>query len=234
MKKFFTIFIMFAIFLQTTWGKNESNTSWLPTPSWPFVYNEFKTCLVHTTNGKTLNVSGNIHIGNHYLCYKNATGKTMLAKHGTIKDLVFADGAKYLEHNNKLLKIISEDTVNNQTLKLLQSFEIDKQQYNELMRNKKSAEQSSLLDIAGLNDMNLDLSIRESADIVEQEPLPTTNIFYIMIGNDIFEARESNILKHLANKEERNAYRAYTRKAEIITGDLNSIINIYTTFFVKK
>lgn len=231
MKKILTILLLLATC--TAWCETQGEDSWRPTPSWPFIYKDFERCLVHTNNGKTLNVAGNIHIDSNYLCYKNASGKIMVAKKGTVRDLHFNDGSNYIEHQGKLLKVLSEDTVNNKKCKLLQSFELNRRQYEEDTRNRRAAEGSSMLDIAGLNDMNLDLSVRESANISEQEPLPTKNIFYIQINDDIFEATESKILKHLTSKEERTAYKAYTRKAEIITGDLQSAINIYTTFFVK-
>lgn len=234
MKRILSTLITLVISLHIAWGEGSTTESWAPTPSWPFVYAEFQKCIVHTNSGKTINVIGNIHIGNHYLWYQSSNGKTLQAKKGTVKDLCFADASKYIEHEGKLLKIISEDTVNAKVFKLMQSFEVDRLQYNEIFQNKRKAENCSLLDISGLNEINLDVSVRESSNLIEQDPLPTKNIFYIMAGDDIFEARESNILKHLANKEERTAYRAYTRKAEIITGDINSIINIYTTFFVKK
>ena len=234
MKKILTILVLLVLATRLAWCQDKTDNSWLPTPSWPFIYNDFEHCIVHTMDGKTLNVTGNIHIYNNYLWYKSATGKYLLAKEGTVKDVLFKDGSKYIEHHDKLLKVLSEDTVGDKKYKLLQLFELDKVQYDEDVRNKRVAERSSMIDIAGLNAMNLDMSVRESANISEQEPLPTKNIFYIQMNDDVFEATESNITKHLANKEERTAYRAYTRKAEIITGDLRSAINIYTTFFLKK
>ena len=105
--------------------------------------------------------------------------------------------------------------------------------YNEAVRDMKMAESSSSFDIAGLNDLNLDMSVRESSEIAEQQPLPLQEIYYIQIDNNTFEATESNILKNLSGKEERNAYRAYTRKAEVLTGNFNSMLDVYTTFFLK-
>jgi len=84
----------------------------------------------------------------------------------------------------------------------------------------------------GLNDLNLDVAVRESSNISEQEPLPIKNVFFIQIGDETFEATESNILQHL-DKEERKVYKAYTRKAEIITSDMNSMLDVFTTFFLR-
>ena len=53
------------------------------------------------------------------------------------------------------------------------------------------------------------------------------------VGKDTFRFLEGNVLKHIDSKEERAAYRAYTRKAEIIYSNLSSAKNVYTTFFLK-
>ncbi len=210
-----------------------ADDTWQPVPAWPFVYQDFTQAVIHTTKGKTVNAKANIHIGRHYLWY-SSNGKNLEAKKGTIKDIIFTNGNRYIDVKGKICRIVSEDTVSGKQYRLLHSQEVDTRRYNEIVRNHKSAESSSTLDIAGLNDMNLDMSVRESASIYEQEPLPIKDVFYIQIGNDTFEANESNIMKHLEGKEERKAYKAYTRKAEIMMGNMSSLIDVYTTFFVKK
>lgn len=217
--------------LMTLTSARADDSSWQPIPAWPFIYSDFIPAVIHTNSGKTVNAKANIHIGHHYLWY-TSNGKNLEAKKGTVKEVVFSDGKKYIVTSGKLCRIISEDDVKGEKYRLLYSIEVDMPRYNEIVRNQKAAEGSSTLDIMGLNDMNLDMSVRESANIAEQEPLPIKDVFYFQIGKETFEATESNILKHL-DKEERKAYRAYTRRAEIITGNINSMIDVYTTFFLK-
>jgi hypothetical protein len=66
------------------------------------------------------------------------------------------------------------------------------------------------------------------------EPLQTKNTFYILKDGETFEARESEILSHLKDKEERRVYRGFTRSAEILYGSENSMLNVYKTFFLKQ
>lgn len=209
-----------------------AENSWTPTPAWPFVLAEFQESVIHTASGKTVKAKANIHVGSLCLWYIS-NGKNLEAKKGIVDKVVFADGTKYIEAYGKLCKVIREDSINGKIHRLLCSTEVEQSQYEEMVRNQRAAERSSMLDIAGLNNMNLDMSVRGSASNADQEPLPIENRFYIQLGNDTFEAVESKILKHLKDNEERKAYRAYTRKAEIITGNLSSMLDVYTTFFTK-
>lgn len=59
------------------------------------------------------------------------------------------------------------------------------------------------------------------------------NKFYMLYNDETFEVTEGNILKHLGSKEERNAYRAFTRKAEVLYGSKTSMMTVWNTFFVK-
>lgn len=217
----------------TILGCHAETDDWQPTPEWPFIYAEFKSAIITTTQNKVIKAQANVHIGRHFLWYKSASNQNLEAKHGTFKEIKFSDGSRFIEVEGKACRIVSEDTVSGKIRRLLVSTEIDMEQYNETLRNRKRAESSSGIDIIGLNDLNIDMSVRATAGNADSEPLPLREVYYIQVDNDTFEATESKILKHLANKEERTAYRVYTRKAEIITGSLKSMYDLYTTFFLK-
>ena len=66
------------------------------------------------------------------------------------------------------------------------------------------------------------------------EPLVTKHSYYILKDGETFEARESEILKHLDDKETKKTYRGYTRSAEVLYGSRKSMLNVYKTFFLKE
>lgn len=208
-----------------------ADDKWQPVPSWPFIYSDFQSAVIKTVKGKTVNAKANIHIGHHYLWYESK-GKNLEAKKGTVKEVIFPNGKHYIAVGDKICLVIKEDTIKGKLHRLLYSEEVDMPRYNDIVRNNKAAESSSTIDFMGLNDLNLDVAVRESSNISEQEPLPIKNVFFIQIGDETFEATESNILQHL-DKEERKVYKAYTRKAEIITSDMNSMLDVFTTFFLR-
>ena len=208
-----------------------ADDKWQPVPSWPFIYSDFQSAVIKTVKGTTVNAKANIHIGHHYLWYESK-GKNLEAKKGTVKEVIFPNGKHYIAVRDKICLVIKEDTIKGKLHRLLYSEEVDMPRYNDIVRNNKAAESSSTIDFIGLNDLNLDVAVRESSYISEQEPLPIKNVFFIQIGDETFEATESNILQHL-DKEERKVYKAYTRKAEIITSDMNSMLDVFTTFFLR-
>lgn len=208
-----------------------ADDKWQPVPSWPFIYSDFQSAVIKTVKGTTVNAKANIHIGHHYLWYESK-GKNLEAKKGTVKEVIFPNGKHHIAVGDKICLVIKEDTIKGKLHRLLYSEEVDMPRYNDIVRNNKAAESSSTIDFMGLNDLNLDVAVRESSNISEQEPLPIKNVFFIQIGDETFEATESNILQHL-DKEERKVYKAYTRKAEIITSDMNSMLDVFTTFFLR-
>ncbi|MBO5616225.1 MAG: hypothetical protein J5932_08960 [Prevotella sp.] len=208
-----------------------ADDKWQPVPSWPFIYSDFQSAVIKTVKGTTVNAKANIHIGHHYLWYESK-GKNLEAKKGTVKEVIFPNGKHHIAVGDKICLIIKEDTIKGKLHRLLYSEEVDMPRYNDIVRNNKAAESSSTIDFMGLNNLNLDVAVRESSNISEQEPLPIKNVFFIQIGDETFEATESNILQHL-DKEERKVYKAYTRKAEIITSDMNSMLDVFTTFFLR-
>lgn len=208
-----------------------ADDKWQPVPSWPFIYSDFQSAVIKTAKGTTVNAKANIHIGHHYLWYESK-GKNLEAKKGTVKEVIFPNGKHHIAVGDKICLVIKEDTIKGKLHRLLYSEEVDMPRYNDIVRNNKAAESSSTIDFIGLNNLNLDVAVRESSNISEQEPLPIKNVFFIQIGDETFEATESNILQHL-DKEERKVYKAYTRKAEIITSDINSMLDVFTTFFLR-
>lgn len=208
-----------------------ADDKWQPVPSWPFIYSDFQSAVIKTVKGTTVNAKANIHIGHHYLWYESK-GKNLEAKKGTVKEVIFPNGKHHIAVGDKICLVVKEDTIKGKLHRLLYSEEVDMPRYNDIVRNNKAAESSSTIDFIGLNDLNLDVAVRESSYISEQEPLPIKNVFFIQIGDETFEATESNILQHL-DKEERKVYKAYTRKAEIITSDMNSMLDVFTTFFLR-
>lgn len=208
-----------------------ADDKWKPVPSWPFIYSDFQSAVIKTVKGTTVNAKANIHIGHHYLWYESK-GKNLEAKKGTVKEVIFPNGKHHIAVGDKICLVIKEDTIKGKLHRLLYSEEVDMPRYNDIVRNNKAAESSSTIDFMGLNNLNLDVAVRESSNISEQEPLPIKNVFFIQIGDETFEATESNILQHL-DKEERKVYKAYTRKAEIITSDMNSMLDVFTTFFLR-
>ena len=167
MKKILTI-----LFLSTISLASIAEDKWHPIPSWPFVYYDFLPAVIHTHDGKALQVQANIHIGRHKLWYKSSKQENLEAKAGLIRDIRFSNNERYIEVNKKICLIVREDTIKNKVHRLLQSTEVDMPRYDEAVRDMKMAESSSNLDIAGLNDLNLDMSVRESSEIAEQQPLP--------------------------------------------------------------
>ena len=87
---------------------------------------------------------------------------------------------------------------------------------------------------AGFADFTASVANNNALTREDMEPLQLLYTFYIMKNGKTFEARESEILSHLDDKEERKVYRAYTRSAEILYGSEKSMLNVYKTFFLKQ
>ena len=87
---------------------------------------------------------------------------------------------------------------------------------------------------AGFADFSASVANNNALTREDMEPLQTKNTFYILKDGETFEARESEILSHLKDKEERRVYRGFTRSAEILYGSENSMLNVYKTFFLKQ
>ena len=129
--------------------------------------------------------------------------------------------------------MIRQDTIDGKICAVYHDVSIDMQRYNEMV-NSNMGSIADGIDIAGMDftDYTLRVATNNGADIVDQQPLPTQDRYYINYKGDTFEVTEGNILKHLG-KDERSAYRAFSRKAEVITSSIYSVMDVYTTFFLK-
>lgn len=229
MNRHFFLFVLLAVFVQTF----AQDSRWQPISSWPFVYQQFQNAVVYSgPNNQVLKVKGNIHVASRALWYESY-GKKLQAKEGTVNRVVFPDSISYYNVNGKLYSVLAEDTINGKLCRLYVAEIVDKPRYDELVRiNRQSA--MMITDIApALQDFASGVADNEGMRDVEKEPLPMLNKFYMLYDGDLFEVNEGNILKHLGSREERNAYRAFTRKAEIMYGSKKSMLTVWNTFFVK-
>lgn len=209
-----------------------ADNEWHPIASWPFTYQDFNTAIIITSTNQKLKAKANLHVGSHYLWYENSAKKKLEAKVGTIQKVVFPGNETYYAIDKKLCKVLREDTINGKVCRLYVSHEVDKAAFDERTKINRQAMQNLDVGIAGIADMYSEIADREGAAMIEEEPLPMRDLFYMLYGGETFLVNETNILKHLS-KEERNAYRSFTRSAEIIYGNESSIINVWLTFFVK-
>lgn len=209
------------------------SSDWRPISTWPFTYEHFQNAVIYSgpTNMK-IKACANIHIGNSTLWYES-NGKRLEAKQGTVNKVTFSDSITYYTVFNKLCRIVSEDTINGKLCRLYSSEQLDKQQYEEMVRTNRQGTMN-MLDLApALANLASGVADNEGVRNVEQEPLPITNKFYMLYNDETFEATESNILKHLTTRQERNTYRGFTRSAEIMYGSKQSMLTVWKTFFVK-
>jgi len=209
------------------------NDDWQPVSRWPFVYEHFKSATISlTSGGKDLRVMANIHVGNNALWYESM-GKRLQANSSTINTVTFVGGAKYYNVEGKMCRLLSEDSIAGKIGRLYLVEQVDKHTYDEMVKINR---QSSMMvtDISPVfQNVASGVADNEGVRNIEEEPLPMQNKFYMLYNDEIFEVTEGNILKHLGSKEERNAYRAFTRKAEIRYGNVESVQTVWNTFFVK-
>lgn len=230
MKKIvYTLFFLFAAVVAEA-----QDNEWQPISKWPFVYEKFqKLTTIYIGDGKQkLKTSANIHVGNSSLWYESR-GKLLQAKADAINKIEFADGSRYYNVEGKICKLISEDSINGKIGRLYWAYQVDKQRFEEIV---KANRQSSMMitDISPvLQSVASEVADNEGTHDVEGEPLPMQNKFYMLYNDEVFEVNEGNILKHLGSREERNAYRAFMRKAEVLYGSMRSVKTVWNTFFVK-
>lgn len=209
---------------------------WQPVAEWPFFYPDFQKATIYVgENDKKVTAKSNIHIKQGRLWFiSGKDNQTKLqAKPGSINKVVFANGTTFLPINDRLCEVIRQDTIDGKICAMYHDMNVDMARYNEMVSNNMGSIADGI-DLPGMDftDYSLRVAINNSAEIVDKQPLPTTDKFYINYKGDTFEVTENNIMKHL-NKEERNAYRAFSRKAEVMTSNLYSVMDVYTTFFLK-
>ena len=209
---------------------------WHPVAEWPFIYQDFQKAYIYVGQAnKKVTAKSNIHIKQGRLWFiSGKDNKTKLqAKPGTINKVIFANGIEFIPINDRLCEVIRQDTIDEKICAVYHDLSIDMQRYNEMVNSNMGAIADGI-DIAGMDftDYTLRVATNNGADIVDQQPLPTQDRYYINYKGDTFEVTEGNILKHLS-KDERSAYRAFSRKAEVITSSIYSVMDVYTTFFLK-
>lgn len=227
------IILMLPLFATIAMAQEDE---WHPVAEWPFIYQNFQKANIYVgATNKKVTAKSNIHIKQGRLWFiSGKDNKTKLqAKPGTINKVVFANGIQFIPIEDRLCEVIRQDTIDGKVCAVYHDVSIDMQRYNEMVSSNMGSIADGI-DIAGMDftDYTLRVATNNGADIVDQQPLPTTDRFYINYKGDTFEVTEGNIIKHLS-KDERSAYRAYSRKAEVITSSIYSVMDVYTTFFLK-
>lgn len=233
MKKNLSLFIAMLFAVVFTTNAFAQKDDWQPTAQWPLVYANFMPADVYTTANKKVFARSNIHVGMHCLWFINGSGEKLAAKEGTISKVVFRNGDQYYNINEKMCKVLREDTIKGKVCRLYISTELDKDRFNEMARINGQG----MMDLGGLTigltNLSNEVANQAGASNVDAEPLPVREKFYMLYDGETFEATQRNILNHLT-KEERAAYRAFERSAEIVSGHRRSIENVWITFFVNK
>lgn len=205
-----------------------------PIDEWPFAYRDFSqaTIYVGATN-KRVRAKANIHLRNSNLWFISGKDNTtkLEAQAGTINRVEFTNGDVFIPVEGQLVKIIRQDTINGSPRALYARQEINMDEFKQISasRNQGVLNGAGL----GLENFSIEVATSISGSSPNAIPLPIRDVFYFKVGKDTFRFLEGNVLKHIDSKEERAAYRAYTRKAEIIYSNLSSAKNVYTTFFLK-
>jgi len=203
--------------------------TWRPTGNWPFANKRFEVATVYSgffTPKKTI-VPCNIHVGNQTLWY--AQNDTLMeAIPGSILRVEFPDSSVYVPVNNeKFGKIIHQDEGG----RVIKVEEVDYKTLN------KDAAQRNLnaftLDGAGaFSTFTIDM-IGSYESNPEDLPLPLHNDFYFVVGKEIFQVTEGNIIKHIPADKKKD-FRAFLRSAEIIMQNESSIMKIWNRYFAPQ
>ena len=208
----------------------QNNDDWEPTGNWPFINRHFRTATVYTglfNRSKTI-VPCNIHVGKQALWYsKNDT--LMEAVPNSVLRVEFPNGDTYIPVGSEQAfgRIVREDSIGGKVARVicvraLNQKELDQRYVDYLNKTQNVLQGSSLGAIAD----------SEGGKILEEEPLPMTNIFYFQVNSEIFQATPKNILAHIP-PQRRKEYRIYTRSAEIISTNESSMLKVWEDFFLK-
>lgn len=224
---------LFSLLVLSVTSVLAQQSDWHPVSVWPFVYEQFQNAVIYTgPANKIVKAKSNIHVANGTLWYES-NGKKLEAKSENVNKVVFPDSVAYYTVSNMLCSVLSEDSINGKLCRLYVAELLDKSQFQEMTRiNNQSM--MTILDLSpALTDIANDVANNEGMRNMDREPLPMRNKFFMLYDGETFEATESNILKRLATKQERNAYRGFTRSAEILYGSKSSMLTVWKTFFVK-
>lgn len=233
----FTKYLLAILFLLQLPIVAHADENYHPVAVWPFIYENFENARIFVTpNNKVVKAKANIHLRNTTLWFiSGRDNKTKLeAQPGTINMVIFPNGDTFYNISNRMCQVISEDTINGNVMRLYEATLVDMEDFNKKyqMAHMGTAESSVLG--AGFADFTASVANNNALTREDMEPLQTKHVYYILKDGETFEARESEILKHLDDKEERKTYRGYTRSAEVLYGSRRSMLNVYKTFFLKK
>ena len=236
-QKTFTKYLLAVLFLLQLPIVAHADDNYRPVAVWPCIYENFTDARIFVQpSNKVVRAKANIHLRNTTLWFiSGMDSKTKLeAQPGTINMVIFPNGDTYYNVENKMCKVISEDTINGKVMRLYEATTIDMDDFNKKyqMTHMGTAE-SSVLGL-GFADFTASVANNNALTREDMEPLQTKHVYYILKDGDTFEARESEILKHIDDKEVRKTYRGYTRSAEVLYGSKKSMLNVYKTFFLKQ
>ena len=215
----------------------QAQDKYYPVAVWPFIYENFTDARIFVgENNKVVRAKANIHLRQTSLWFiSGKDNKTKLeAQPGTINKIIFSNGDTYYNINNKMCKVVREDTINGDIMRLYKCAQVDIDDFNKKYQMTHMGTVESSVLGAGFADFTASVANNNALTREDMEPLQLLYTFYIMKNGKTFEARESEILSHLDDKEERKVYRAYTRSAEILYGSEKSMLNVYKTFFLKQ
>lgn len=231
MKKLaFFLFLSISMFCQ-------AQDKYYPVAVWPFIYENFTDARIFVgQDNKVVRAKANIHLRHTTLWFISAKDfKTKLeAQPGTVNKIIFSNGDTYYNIDNKMCKVVREDTINGDIMRLYKCSQVDMDDFNKKYQMTHMGTVESSVLGAGFADFSTSVA---NINALTREDMGTLLIkynFYILKKGKTFEARESEILSNLDDKEEKKVYRAYTRSAEILYGSEKSMLNVYKTFFLKK
>ena len=212
----------------------QQQSDWQPIGEWPFIHKRFLPATVYTgffSLKKTV-VPCNIHIGNQSLWYvQNDT--LMEANPGTVVRVEFSDSCVYVPVTTQLMgKIIREDSINGKLCRVLHVVEVDKKEVDRTGRNVDVMTSSILQSSGFMSSFAAQIADANAGIREEEQPIPLSNTFYFVYNNQLFEATDNNIMKHI-KQSRRREYRNFTRTAEIISENASSILKIWEKFFVN-
>ena len=209
----------------------QNSKDWEPTGNWPFVNQKFRTATVYTglfNRTKTI-VPCNIHVGKQTLWYSQ-NDTLMEAFPGSVLRVEFPNGDTYIPVGSQQTfgRIVREDSIDGKVARVicvraLNQKELDQRYVDYLNKTQNVLQGSSLSAIAD----------SEGGKILEEEPLPLTNVFYFQVNSEIFQATPKNILSHIPQQRKKE-YRIYTRTAEIISTNESSMLKVWENFFLKE
>ena len=215
----------------------QAQDKYYPVAVWPFTYENFTDARIFVgQDNKVVRAKANIHLRQTTLWFISAKDfKTKLeAQPGTVNKIIFSNGDTYYNIDNKMCKVVREDTINGDIMRLYKCAQVDIDDFNKKYQMTHMGTVESSVLGAGFADFTASVANNNALTREDMEPLQLLYTFYILKNGKTFEARESEILSHLDDKEERKVYRAYTRSAEILYGSEKSMLNVYKTFFLKQ